>query len=192
MLLCLGTAIDYQPRSARKKGVPEPGTVPEIWRYSETKPIAEMLASWKQKFRILEWTVDPFNEEGGMMLRYDRATNVRPSVAFNFAMLFANLSVTRCRKFVRFIVTMAGLMTFGATNVVRFCESGTGRSMSGQHSLVMAYMRSLVSLQVCTMYRTMRMLCQTRTTTVTTEIRSRVGMTMWQQWKMASTAGHGS
>jgi len=127
---CVGTAIDYQPRSARKKGVPEPGTVSEIWRYSETRPIAGMLASWKQKFRTLEWTVDPFNEEGGMMLRYDRATDVRPSVTFGFAMLFADLSVTRCRKSVRFIVIMAGLMIFGAMNVVRFCESGIGLLMS--------------------------------------------------------------
>lgn len=36
-----------------------------------------MLAMWKQHFRSLDWTVDPFNEEGGMMLRYDRATDVR-------------------------------------------------------------------------------------------------------------------
>jgi hypothetical protein len=75
--LFIGTAIDYQPRGARKAGVPEPGTVPEIWRWSETKPVAELLESWKQKFRSLEWTVDPFNDENGMMLKYDRATDVR-------------------------------------------------------------------------------------------------------------------
>lgn len=152
---CVGTAIDYQPRSARKKGVPEPGTVPEIWRYSETKPIAEMLASWKQKFRTLEWTVDPFKEEGGMMLRYDRATDVCPSVAFKFAMPSADPSVTWCRKSVRSTVIMAGLMTFGAMNVVRSCESGTGLLMSGQHNLVIACMRLLVSLRVRMTYRTM-------------------------------------
>lgn len=74
---CVGTAIDYQPRAARKEGVPEPGTVSEIWRYSETKSVTDMFASWKEHFRSLDWTVDPFNAEGGMMLRYDRATDVR-------------------------------------------------------------------------------------------------------------------
>jgi hypothetical protein len=39
----LGTATDYQPRSARKPGVPESGTVAEIWRWSETAPAAELL-----------------------------------------------------------------------------------------------------------------------------------------------------
>ncbi|CAD0111528.1 unnamed protein product, partial [Aureobasidium uvarum] len=72
----VGTATDYQPRGARKAGVPDPSTTPQIWRYSETKPIAELLASWEQKFRSLEWTVNPFNDEGGMMLRHDRATDV--------------------------------------------------------------------------------------------------------------------
>jgi hypothetical protein len=74
-----GTAIDYQPRGARKAGMPEPGTVPEIWRWSETATVAELLESWKQKFRTLEWTVNPFDGEGGMMLRYDRVTDVRSS-----------------------------------------------------------------------------------------------------------------
>jgi hypothetical protein len=73
----LGTATDYQPQGARKAGVPEPGTVAEIWRWSKTAPVAELLDSWEQKFRTLEWTVNPFNEEGGMLLRYDRATEVR-------------------------------------------------------------------------------------------------------------------
>ncbi|KAI4853926.1 hypothetical protein E4T44_00545 [Aureobasidium sp. EXF-8845] len=59
---------------ARKAGVPEPGTVAEIWRWSKTAPVAELLDSWEQKFRTLEWTVNPFNEECGMLLRYDRAT----------------------------------------------------------------------------------------------------------------------
>jgi hypothetical protein len=75
----VGTAVDYQPRGARKAGVPEPGTVPEIWRWSETAPVAELLESWKQKFRTLERTVNPFDGEGGMMLRYDRVTDVRLS-----------------------------------------------------------------------------------------------------------------
>jgi hypothetical protein len=74
--IATATAIDYQPRGARKAGVPEPGTVAEIWRWSETAPVAELLEAWKQKFRTLEWTVDPFNEEGGILLRYDRATDV--------------------------------------------------------------------------------------------------------------------
>ena len=140
-----------------------------------------MLALWKQKFRTLEWTVDPFNEEGGMMLRYDRATDVRPSVAFKFAMLFADLAVTRCRKSVRFIVIMAGLMTFGAMNVVRSYESGIGLLMSGQHKPVIACTRSLVSLPVCTMYRSMQISSQARTTTVMTEPRFRYILSMWQQ-----------
>jgi hypothetical protein len=71
-----GTAIDYQPRGARKAGVPEPETVAGIWRWSETAPVVELLESWKQKFRTLEWTVNPFDGEGGMMLRYDRVTDV--------------------------------------------------------------------------------------------------------------------
>lgn len=75
-LFYIDTATDYQPRAPRKKGVPDPESIPEIWRYSETLPVAELLASWEQKFRSLEWTADPFNVEGGMMLRYDRATDV--------------------------------------------------------------------------------------------------------------------
>ncbi|KAI5202618.1 hypothetical protein E4T39_04705 [Aureobasidium subglaciale] len=70
-----GTAIDYQPQAPRKKGVPDPETTPEIWRYAETLPVAELLASWEQKFRTLEWTANPFDVEGGIMLRYDRMTD---------------------------------------------------------------------------------------------------------------------
>nr|POE85218.1 hypothetical protein CFP56_67375 [Quercus suber] len=70
-----GTATDYQPRASRKTGMPEPESTPEFWRHFETLPVVELLASWEQKFRCLEWTADPFNAEGGMMLRYDRATD---------------------------------------------------------------------------------------------------------------------
>jgi len=171
--------------------VPESGTVPEIWRYSETKPIAEMLASWKQKLRSLEWTVDPFNEEGGMMLRYDRATDVRPSVAFAFAMQFADLSVTRCRKFVRFIVIMAGLMTFGAMNVVRSCESGTGLSMSDWPSLVIACTRLPVSLLVRMTHRTMLVSDQARTGMAMNKLHSRISHLCGSRIISALTAMYG-
>ncbi|KAG9643569.1 hypothetical protein KCU64_g11713, partial [Aureobasidium melanogenum] len=70
-----GTATDYQPQAPRKKGVPDPEAAPEIWRYSETLPVADLLALWEQKFRSLEWTADLFNVEGGIMLRHDRATD---------------------------------------------------------------------------------------------------------------------
>ncbi|KAI5236667.1 hypothetical protein E4T42_09393 [Aureobasidium subglaciale] len=70
-----GTATDYQPQAPRKKGVPDPETTSEIWRFAETSPVAELLASWEQKFRTLEWTANPFNAEGGIMLRYDRMTD---------------------------------------------------------------------------------------------------------------------
>ncbi|KAG9531060.1 hypothetical protein KCU93_g2321, partial [Aureobasidium melanogenum] len=69
------TATDYQPQAPRKKGVPDPETTPEVWRYSETLPVADLLALWEQKFRSLEWTANPFNVEGGIMLRHDRATD---------------------------------------------------------------------------------------------------------------------
>lgn len=74
---CKVTATDYQPQAPRKKGVPDPETTPEIWRYSETLPVADLLALWEQKFRSLEWTSNSFNVEGGIMLRHDRATDVR-------------------------------------------------------------------------------------------------------------------
>ena len=66
--------------------MPDPDDTPEIWRYYETLPVAEMLASWEQKFRSLEWSVDPFNNEQGMLLRYDRATDVslRPLVNMKY------------------------------------------------------------------------------------------------------------
>lgn len=57
--------------------MPDPETTPQIWRYYETLPIAELFASWEQNFRSLEWTANPFNFERGMMLRYDGATDVR-------------------------------------------------------------------------------------------------------------------
>ncbi|KAH0009669.1 hypothetical protein KCU78_g10618, partial [Aureobasidium melanogenum] len=69
------TATDYQPQAPRMKGVPDPETTPEIWRYSETLPVADLLALWEQKFRSLEWTANPFNVEGGIMLRHDHATD---------------------------------------------------------------------------------------------------------------------
>jgi hypothetical protein len=71
-----GTATDWQPKAPLRKGMPS-RTTPELWRFHETLPVAELLASWEQKFRTLEWTVDPFNDEGGMMLKWDRATDVR-------------------------------------------------------------------------------------------------------------------
>lgn len=86
----VGTATDYQPQAPRKKGVPEPENTPELWRYSETLPIASLLESWEQKFLSLEWTVDPFNAEDGIMLRYDRATEVSPNPTPPRRVLIAN------------------------------------------------------------------------------------------------------
>jgi hypothetical protein len=77
-IILVGTAIDDQPQAPRSVGVPDPETAPlPMWRYSNTLPVAEMLASWEQNFRSLEWTVDPFNADGGMMLRWNRETDVR-------------------------------------------------------------------------------------------------------------------
>ncbi|SMQ48444.1 unnamed protein product [Zymoseptoria tritici ST99CH_3D1] len=67
-----GTATDYQPQAPLKDGMPDSDTMEEWWRHHETLPIAEFFASW---FRTLEWVVNPFDSEHGMLLRYNRATD---------------------------------------------------------------------------------------------------------------------
>jgi hypothetical protein len=147
----VGTAVDHQPRGARKAGVPEPGTVPEIWRWSQTAPVAELLESWKQKFRTLEWTVNPFDGEGGMMLRYDRVTDVS-LLRSQFCLRYADNTVTMCRRFERSTVTMAGLTTSVAKNAVTRYENGTEISGNGCPNLGITCTRLLVSLLVLTMH----------------------------------------
>lgn len=56
--------------------MPEPETTSELWRWHETHPVAAFFDTWIQKFRTLEWTVNPFDAEDGMMLRWDRMTDV--------------------------------------------------------------------------------------------------------------------
>ncbi|SMY22140.1 unnamed protein product [Zymoseptoria tritici ST99CH_1A5] len=70
-----GTATDYQPQAPLKDGMPDPDTTKEWWRHNDTLPIAEFFASWKEKFRTLEWAVNPFDCEHNTLLRYDRATD---------------------------------------------------------------------------------------------------------------------
>lgn len=48
----------------------------DFWHSRETRPMAEFFSLWEARFRSLEWTVDPFDDEEGMLLRYDNATDV--------------------------------------------------------------------------------------------------------------------
>lgn len=153
IISCKGTATDYQPQAPRKKGVPDPEAAPEIWRYSETLPVADLLALWEQKFRSLEWTADLFNVEGGIMLRHDRATDVRFAFSSDHVGRYTDDSVTLCRKFDKFIVITAGPTTSVAKSVITLYGNGIGPSRTGCRNLGISCTKSFVSLPARTIPR---------------------------------------
>lgn len=75
-----GLAYDYQPKAPRQAHEPDTHEDPEesllMWQYSDAAPIADLLASWEENFRSLEWTANPYDTEGGMLLRADNMTDV--------------------------------------------------------------------------------------------------------------------
>jgi hypothetical protein len=77
-LIHTGTITDYLPAEPVKQGAPDPES-PDFWRSFETLPPAEIFAVWEHRFRSLEWTVNPFDVDDGMMVRWDRGTDVSPA-----------------------------------------------------------------------------------------------------------------
>ncbi|KAH8694322.1 hypothetical protein BGW36DRAFT_384747 [Talaromyces proteolyticus] len=70
------TFSDYQPGGPSKASETNAETNPDdFWHSRETRPVAEFFSLWEERFRTLEWTVDPFDDEEGMLLRYDNATD---------------------------------------------------------------------------------------------------------------------
>ncbi|TQV93182.1 hypothetical protein IF1G_07760 [Cordyceps javanica] len=70
------TFSDYQPGGPSRAPESNAETNPDdFWHSRETRPVAEFFGLWEERFRSLEWTVDPFDDEAGMLLRYDNATD---------------------------------------------------------------------------------------------------------------------
>ncbi|CEJ80162.1 hypothetical protein VHEMI00365 [[Torrubiella] hemipterigena] len=70
------TFSDYQPGGPLKASETTAETDPnDFWHSYETRPVAEFFGLWEERFYSLEWTVDPFDDEGGMLLRYDNMTD---------------------------------------------------------------------------------------------------------------------
>lgn len=80
--LWTGLAYDYQPKAPRQAHEPDPHENPDefplIWQYSDAAPIEDLLDSWIENFRSLEWTANPYDTEGGIMLKADDMTDVSP------------------------------------------------------------------------------------------------------------------
>jgi hypothetical protein len=71
----VGTVTDFIQQERPERS--EPGIdSPDYWRAYQTLPVEYFFKQWEGKFRSLEWVVNPYNIDDGMMLRYDEETDV--------------------------------------------------------------------------------------------------------------------
>ncbi|KAL8836528.1 MAG: hypothetical protein Q9170_002883 [Blastenia crenularia] len=71
-----GTITDYRQQERPERD--EPGEdSPDFWRAYHTRPIAEFLEEWKEKYMSLEWVVIPDDPFDAVMIKWDKETDVK-------------------------------------------------------------------------------------------------------------------
>lgn len=150
-LISVDTFSDYQPGAPLKASETTPETNPDdFWHSCETRPVAEFFSLWEDRFHSLEWTVDPFDDEEGMLLRYDNVTDVS-SLPSRIPDALGDILIPYVlshRKYDKSIVTTDGRAIFGGVNVVMPCRNGTEISRIEWRSREIIFLKSIANRQV--------------------------------------------
>ena len=70
-----GTITDFMQQERPERDQPGEDS-PDFWRAYHTRPIAEFLEEWKEKYRSLAWVVVPDDPFDAVIIRWDQETNV--------------------------------------------------------------------------------------------------------------------